>query len=637
VKRYRTAVVGVGAAMLAALMGLMAVAAVQATANGQLQRANNALYTANTQLFAAKEEVTRSNDELTASRDREHERFNLAMKAIKLFHDEVSQDLLLKEKEFEKLRTRLLRGAAGFYTELEGLLKIHSDPASRAELARAYDELGELTEKIGVKTEALDVRRKGTALRRELAARSKAGGEAALELARGLIATASLQAQTGDTVGAMAALEESLELVEGPVDPGPLADGSRAALGLVLRQSADMLWFQGKRDVARVRLERARAIFESLARVNPAVIRHQIELADCYKTLGNWLGGDDADRPVAAFAAKERALAIRQQLADANPEDADLQATLAVGLRTTARELVTLGRTDKAIELLERSRAVWKRLADANPAVTSFQVEEAKVLLSIGNALPSGRYAEAVPVIREAQSRYSRLTSAHPDEVRLQVSLGYAHNNLGFALEGLGRLAESLDEFSRGAAVFRTLAEAHPAEPAYRIDQIFRQTWMSHLLRRLGRPAEALGLDRQSLDLAQRLGEPPLEPDLLPSVLCSLALSLSELGDTVAAVSAARRAIGLADKEPRDSASNCLEAGECHAVLWTVCGRVGSGVSEVEREIEARTAVGLFRDAVNLGNKRFLGVILPMPFQQRADFRLFLMDLRMPNDPFVPR
>ena len=93
VKRHRTAVVGVAAAMLAALVGLGAVSAVQARANGQLKRANEALNVANTQLVAAKDEVTRSNEELTASRDREHERFNLAIKAIKLFHDEVEPGL----------------------------------------------------------------------------------------------------------------------------------------------------------------------------------------------------------------------------------------------------------------------------------------------------------------------------------------------------------------------------------------------------------------------------------------------------------------------------------------------------------------------------------------------------------------
>ena len=45
------------------------------------------------------------------------------MDAIKLFHGEVSQDLLLKEQQFGKLRGKLLRGAADFYGRLEKLLQ----------------------------------------------------------------------------------------------------------------------------------------------------------------------------------------------------------------------------------------------------------------------------------------------------------------------------------------------------------------------------------------------------------------------------------------------------------------------------------------------------------------------------------
>ena len=61
--------------------------------------------------------------DLLAANDRERARFNLAMDAVGLFHGEVSQELLLKEKPFEGLRTSLLRGAADFYGKLEALLE----------------------------------------------------------------------------------------------------------------------------------------------------------------------------------------------------------------------------------------------------------------------------------------------------------------------------------------------------------------------------------------------------------------------------------------------------------------------------------------------------------------------------------
>ena len=123
--RHRTAVTAAGAAVLVALVGTAAVLAVQTQANAELKRANSALAVAN-------EKVTRSNADLQSANERERQRFDLATEAIKLFHGEVSEDLLLKEKQFAGLRSRLLKGAAGFYGKLERLLEGQPDPASRA-------------------------------------------------------------------------------------------------------------------------------------------------------------------------------------------------------------------------------------------------------------------------------------------------------------------------------------------------------------------------------------------------------------------------------------------------------------------------------------------------------------------------
>ena len=91
----------------------------------------------------ANAQLTAKNAELDASVRREAERFQLAMDAIKLFHGEVSEDLLLKEKPFEKLRAKLLHGAADFYGKLEGLLKDQRDNASRAALGNVVRRAGQ--------------------------------------------------------------------------------------------------------------------------------------------------------------------------------------------------------------------------------------------------------------------------------------------------------------------------------------------------------------------------------------------------------------------------------------------------------------------------------------------------------------
>ena len=106
--RHRVGVTAAAAAGLVALLGLASVLAVQSQANHALAAKNDALLAANAH---------------------ERQRFDLAMEAIKLFHGEVSEDLLLKEKQFETLRTKLLRGAADFYKKLQAQARVRPRPA----------------------------------------------------------------------------------------------------------------------------------------------------------------------------------------------------------------------------------------------------------------------------------------------------------------------------------------------------------------------------------------------------------------------------------------------------------------------------------------------------------------------------
>ena len=176
------------ASVFVALIGSAVVLAVQAQANGRLHQANA---------------------DLEAANAREKQRFELAMDAIGLFHGEVSADLLLKERQFEGLRTKLLKAAADFYGRLEGLLKGQADGPSRADLGKAYAELAELTAEVGDQTAAVAVYSKALEVRRALASEPRAGAETKLDLARTLYDAGYLMNATGDTTGALAGYEES--------------------------------------------------------------------------------------------------------------------------------------------------------------------------------------------------------------------------------------------------------------------------------------------------------------------------------------------------------------------------------------------------------------------------------------------
>ena len=266
-RQNRTAVTALASSVLVALVGTAAVLAVQTRANGQLQQANSKLAIANT---------------------REKQRFNLAMDAIKLFHGEVSDDLLMKEKQFDGLRTKLLNGAAEFYGRLEALLKDQTDRESRAALGKAYDELGALTEKIGDQAAALAVQRKALAVRRSLASEAGADAETRLDVARSLDAAGWLQRSTGDMAGAQASFEEARRLAEEAETKGGAVEHAQEVLGRAYHRIAYVQFDKGDPAEAVATCGKALAIRQKLADANPDVTRFQLDLAMSYNNIG-WM------------------------------------------------------------------------------------------------------------------------------------------------------------------------------------------------------------------------------------------------------------------------------------------------------------------------------------------------------------
>ena len=122
-RRNRTAVTAAAVAVLVALAGMASVMAVQARANAGLVDANTPR--ANGQTPTCWWPTSASERGSTWPWTRSG-----------CSTGDVSEDLLLKEKPFEGLRTKLLHGEAGFYGKLEGLLKGQNDRASRAALGR---------------------------------------------------------------------------------------------------------------------------------------------------------------------------------------------------------------------------------------------------------------------------------------------------------------------------------------------------------------------------------------------------------------------------------------------------------------------------------------------------------------------
>jgi serine/threonine-protein kinase len=477
VKRHRVLVSSAAAAGLVALVGLVLLLVLQARANRDLQAAN----------------------------ERERQRFELALEAIKTFHTGVSEDVLLKQEQFQELQKRLLGGAAEFYGKLEQLLQDQADVRSRRALGTAYYELGDLTRKISSQPEALKVYRKALAVRRELAGEPDADVEVRLDVARSLLAMVRLQTETGDAKGALASAEEARALVETLRGATP-TDPVHAELAASHRCIAWVLSQTGKLKEALAAYEQARALEQKLADASPTVSRFQSDLANSHNNIGWTLA--QTGQLKEALAAYEQSLALRQKLADANPSITSFQSDLAFSHNNVGNLLAKTGQLKEALAAYEQSLALRQKLADANPSVTAFQSDLARSHNDIGMLLAeTGKPKEALTAHQKARAIYQKLADANPSVTAFQRDLANSHMNIANLLTKTGQPKEALAAYEQSLALAQKLAEANPTVTALQRNWANSHLNIGALLLDLGQPQAALTAYQKARAIYQKLAD----------------------------------------------------------------------------------------------------------------------------------
>jgi serine/threonine-protein kinase len=568
-RRHRTGVAAGVAALAVALAGTVAVLVVQAQANRDLRAANSALDAANA---------------------RERARFDLAMDAIRLFHGEVSEDLLLKEKLFDALRTKLLRGAAGFYGKLEAMLRRQADRASRAALAKAHEELGELTAKIGSKPEALAVYRKALEARRALASEPGADPKAMLEVARNQLAIGKLLEVIGSLAETRAAYEDALRLarefkgrVPGSEDALAVEGNSLGALGWLLLRS-------GKPAEALSAYSEALANWRRLARARPGDARIENNLATAQDNIAEVLA--QTGKTAEALAGYREALAIRQRIVAAHPDDPQYQCDLANTHSGLGLLLARIGRSDEERGAYERALAIQQRLAEAHPAVTRFRSDVAWSLNNIGAVHnETGKPTEALAAHRRALEIRRGLVAANSRDTNFLAQLAASHHNIANVLSDSGRLREALAAYAEEQGILGRLIAANPE-----LTQ-FRAALASSLHSTGNRHSElgdtSAGLTAHERAVAIRRGLATASPDVT-EFRADLASSLNDLASLLPRTGRIAQAL-VNYGEARaiwDALSKANPAvAEYRSGLEIVIANTGGLLAAAGRAVEARSAL----------------------------------------------
>jgi serine/threonine-protein kinase len=597
---HRTGVTGAAAAVLAGVVGLSAVLAVQTQANARLsesltrEKAAKAQVTvANAELKAASAVIERTNADLTASNDRVEARYKIALEAIKTLHTGVSEDFLLKEPQFKTLRNGLLKSAAGFYQKLVALLGKDADVASRRALAAARSEIADLTANVGDDAGALALLREVLAAREALAAEPGADPDTKADVGHTLIAISFRLGEIGKTDEKFATLRRAEALLVDAARSSPPSTSVQDALARCRLNLGYSLWRKGKPDEALVTLRQARAHYEaqySEAGATPEV-RHR--LSGVIGNIAILLA--EAGKPQEAEAESRAGLAIEQKLIDEYPTNGKYRNYQATFHNDLATILIDMGRSKEAETEFRLALALWQALAEEYPAVTSWQNNVGFLQNNLGELLQAtGRPNEAEAVFRAAQALLRKLADGHPDNTIYRGNLVYATVKLAKALLSLGRPAEARDEADRAVALCRVMIEAAP----------------------------------RSVNARGRLGE----------ALLGAGRARRALGDHAGAAGNLRQATAAYESMPRREPETAFFEGCCHAQLSVLAGREGSGVSAAEGETEAAAAIRSLREAVRSGYRAAIDYRTETaldPLRDRPDFRLLMMDLAMPAKPFA--
>jgi tetratricopeptide (TPR) repeat protein len=227
-------------------------------------------------------------------------------------------------------------------------------------------------------------------------------------------------------------------------------------------------------------------------------------------------------RPGEALAVTEEAVAIRRELAAADPDRHS--PILAGGLTNLGAWLSQLDRVADALVVTEEAVAIRRGLADAHPDL--YRLELADSLLNLGVWLSElGRPAEALPVTEEAVAVYRELAPAATDSERYRSNLASSLSNLGVRFSELGRPAEALPVAEEAVAIRRELVAVNPDR--WRPDLAHSLASLGTRFSKLGRPADALPVTEEAVAIRRELAA--ANPDLYRRDLARSLTDLSEI------------------------------------------------------------------------------------------------------------
>jgi serine/threonine-protein kinase len=428
-RRHRTAAVGIGALMLSAL-GALSVGTV--LINGE----------------RAKAEAS----------------FRQARQAVDDYFTTVSESKLLNVPGMQPLRKELLDRALEYYQSF--IQQRGSDPAVRAELAATHYRAAWITAMLGAREKAVDLYQNGLALYENLVRASPNVTRYQVDRAIVLNDLGNLLGGLGRKDEALAVHQRALALRQALARARPGEARFQNELSKSYSNVGSFLGEAGKPAEALASFETARRINEALIETPGSAMtsfptdlgKHYnapwaiaLDLAIEYREIGYFLFRQG--RAAESIRSYEKARDLFERIARENPTEVELRSQLAGVLMSLAFYQGVDGRLAEAHATLERALAIVGPLAAENPTVQGFQAQLVACHREIGRSLRrQGRLAEAEQQLQRAKSGMEELVAGHELEAGFRRNFAYVDRELGWIARMQDRPDKAMRYFQEARA-----------------------------------------------------------------------------------------------------------------------------------------------------------------------------------------
>jgi len=284
-------------------------------------------------------------------------------------------------------------------------------------------------------------------------------------------------------------------------------------------------------------VKRALEYLDSLAQKSSSDPSLQRELATAYQRVadiqGNQYSAHSGDTEEALINYK-KALAIREKLVAARPNDTDARRELADSCDKLGDVSELKGDLNGALEFYRRSLSIRTALSEENPTNALLRQDLAISLDSIGDTLlKTGDAQTALDNVRKALAIRQFLSAGDPNNITAKRNLAISYDKVAEALSALDNNSEALENGMKALAMFEQLAAAEPTNAKARRELSVSYNRTGDMLWASDDKSGALARYRESLKIREELSA--ADPTNAQASR-DLAIGYGNVGSTLAAL-----------------------------------------------------------------------------------------------------